>query len=79
MWSRARARVACWFDRGAPPPDAIVVNDEPPTQLPTATTCFLKLTLPRYRTKEELKSKLLLAVSLCDAIDTDFNVRTRGD
>jgi hypothetical protein len=44
--------------------------------LPTAATCFLKLTLPRYSSAAILKERLLLAISNCSAIDTDFVART---
>lgn len=34
-------------------------------KLPSAHTCFNQLNLPRYKSKEDLRSKLLLAISEC--------------
>lgn len=37
----------------------------PPDRLPTALTCFSRLLLPEYASKEQLRSRLLLAVQNC--------------
>ena len=41
------------------------------SQLPSAATCFFTLKLPEYTSEEELRTKLLLAIVNCGAIDTD--------
>ena len=42
------------------------------TRLPTASTCFFELVLPRYSTAERLRERLSYAVDHCTAIDSDF-------
>jgi hypothetical protein len=39
--------------------------------LPVSHTCFFTLDLPRYTTKEAMRSKLLYAITHCTAIDLD--------
>lgn len=39
--------------------------------LPEAHTCFFTIDLPRYSSFENLKNKLLYAITNCQAIDTD--------
>ena len=40
--------------------------------LPISHTCFFHLELPEYTTKENLKNKILYAITHCTAIDLDF-------
>lgn len=40
-------------------------------QLPVSATCFFTLKLPAYTSQEQLRSKLLVAMTHCAAIDTD--------
>ena len=47
----------------------------PDKYLPSAQTCFFSLTLPKYSTKEILKSKLLSAIS---TMEMDADVRLRS-
>jgi hypothetical protein len=47
-------------------------NESGPTALPSASTCFFALSLPPYKTKEELKSKLLFAINNVATMETDF-------
>lgn len=41
--------------------------------LPQASTCFFSLKLPPYTNEETMRQKLLLAITNCSTIDTDFN------
>jgi E3 ubiquitin-protein ligase HERC2 len=45
-------------------------NDDP---LPQASTCFFSLKLPPYSKEEVMRNKLLLAITNCSTIDSDFN------
>ena len=40
--------------------------------LPISHTCFFHLELPEYSNKDNLKNKLLYAITHCTAIDLDF-------
>jgi len=40
--------------------------------LPSASTCFFQLLLPRYSSKDTMREKLLYAIRHCNSIDTDF-------
>jgi len=42
--------------------------------LPTASTCFSTLSLPRYTSQEIMKKQLLIAITHCSSIDSDFDV-----
>ena len=46
----------------------------PDKRLPTATTCYFTLKLPKYSTYEILKEKLKYVIANCSEIDTDFTV-----
>eukprot|EP00386_Alphamonas_edax_P001355 GDKI01004046.1.p1 GENE.GDKI01004046.1~~GDKI01004046.1.p1 ORF type:complete len:144 (-),score=38.41 GDKI01004046.1:247-678(-) len=48
-----------------------VVGQTVDDRLPTASTCFFTLKLPKYSSKKVLREKLLLAINLCTAIDLD--------
>ena len=43
--------------------------------LPTSSTCFSTLSLPRYSSQEMMKKQLLIAITHCSSIDSDFDVR----
>ena len=43
--------------------------------LPTAQTCFFKLVLPTYSSRQILSEKLLYAIRFCRVIDTDDYAR----
>ena len=45
------------------------------TRLPTASTCFFDLHLPRYTSGEALKERLLYAIYNCRGIDLDYVVK----
>mmetsp|Transcript_36487 Transcript_36487/g.88057 ORF Transcript_36487/g.88057 Transcript_36487/m.88057 type:complete len:5319 (+) Transcript_36487:189-16145(+) len=52
-------------------------EDQPgPVSLPSASTCFFALTLPAYKTKEELKEKLLFAINNVATMETDFSTQS---
>lgn len=40
-----------------------------PDRLPTAATCFNKLKMPRYTSEEQLRERLLLAISSAQGFD----------
>ncbi|KAL6048683.1 Ovarian tumor-like cysteine protease [Balamuthia mandrillaris] len=42
--------------------------------LPQSATCFFTVKLPNYTSKEIMKKRILLAISNCASIDTDFTV-----
>jgi hypothetical protein len=44
--------------------------------LPSASTCFFSLTLPEYKTKEQLKEKLLFAINNVTTMETDFQTNS---
>jgi len=39
--------------------------------LPSASTCFFSLSLPEYKSKEDLKRKLLFAINNVTTMETD--------
>ena len=39
--------------------------------LPQAHTCFFQIDLPRYPSKEIMRSKILTAIRICGEVDTD--------
>lgn len=47
-----------------------------PIALPSASTCFFALSLPEYKSKEELKNKLLFAINNVATMETDFQTNT---
>jgi hypothetical protein len=55
---------------------AIQLVNRSDQMLPTAATCFLKLSLPCYSSAAVMKQRLLLAIQQCTAIDMDFVART---
>ena len=44
--------------------------------LPSATTCFFSLSLPEYKSKEQLKEKLLFAINNVATMETDFQTNS---
>ena len=51
-------------------------NSSPPdSYLPYSQTCFFKIVLPLYTTKEILSEKLIYAIRFCKSIDTDDYAR----
>jgi len=44
--------------------------------LPSASTCFFSLALPKYSSKEILKSKLLFAINNVTTMETDFQTNS---
>lgn len=46
--------------------------------LPKSATCFFKLSLPRYTSKELLEKRLRTAITYCTAIDTDNDQGLQG-
>ena len=42
-------------------------------QLPTSSTCFNSLHLPRYTDEGAMRAKFLYAIQMCDVIDADYN------
>lgn len=44
--------------------------------LPSASTCFFSLALPSYKTKEQLKEKLLFAINNVTTMETDFQTNS---
>jgi hypothetical protein len=44
--------------------------------LPSASTCFFSLALPPYKTKEQLKDKLLFAINNVTTMETDFQTNS---
>jgi hypothetical protein len=44
--------------------------------LPQASTCFFSLKLPPYSNENVMRKKLLLAITNCSMLDTDFNTST---
>jgi len=67
VWGRSR------MPEGAPPQRFIVdsqhVQGDPDEHLPLAATCFFQLHLPRYRSKEACRAKLLYAIYNCKEMD----------
>jgi HECT-domain (ubiquitin-transferase) len=51
-------------------------DESGPAALPSASTCFFALSLPPYKTKEDLKSKLLFAINNVATMETDFQTNT---
>lgn len=49
------------------------------TIFPEAHTCFFQLDLPRYKTDEAAKSKILYAIEACGSIDTDHDAADEGE
>ena len=59
-----------------PPPSPSLPPPPPPPSLPSslplslrAHTCFNRLDLPRYRSKEDLRQKLTLAIEECETFE----------
>jgi len=72
-WARSRmpntaADMPMNFKITAPTGGAV---NSPDDYLPSAQTCFFSLSLPRYTSKEVMKSKLLTAIT-CTLMDNDF-------
>ncbi|VEU40597.1 unnamed protein product [Pseudo-nitzschia multistriata] len=44
--------------------------------LPSASTCFFSLSLPAYRSKEQLREKLLFAINNVTTMETDFQTNS---
>merc|ERR1711957_157007 len=44
--------------------------------LPSASTCFFSLTLPEYKSKMDLKEKLLFAINNVTTMETDFQTNS---
>jgi E3 ubiquitin-protein ligase HERC2 len=57
---------------GAPPAPTQAEED---TRLPTASTCFYWIALPKYSSRELLRERLLYAIHHCLEIDADFRAR----
>jgi len=66
-------------DIGAEEELMVVSRQHGSASLPKASTCFNTLYLPAYASQEELREKLLLAITSCQDIDTDFRVRDDSD
>ena len=47
-------------------------RQKPDMYLPKAHTCFFSINLPKYSSKQILKTKLEYAISECFAMDADF-------
>jgi hypothetical protein len=62
-----------------PDVELMVINRQYGSSLPKASTCFNAFYLPAYASLEELREKLLLAITSCRDIDTDFRVRDDSD
>ncbi|KAH9257832.1 hypothetical protein BASA81_003851 [Batrachochytrium salamandrivorans] len=50
-------------------------KDSPDLFLPTAQTCFFSLSLPKYSSKEILRTKLIMAIELTSSMDADVRLR----
>lgn len=50
-------------------------RDSPDLFLPTAQTCFFSLSLPKYSSKEILRTKLIMAIELTSSMDADVRLR----
>ena len=46
--------------------------DNPDSALPSASTCFFTLTLPKYNSKETLRKKLLFAINNVCTMESDY-------
>ena len=62
-----------------PDVELMVINRQYGSSLPKASTCFNTFYLPVYGSLNELREKLLLAITSCHDIDTDFRVRDDSD
>lgn len=51
-------------------------KERPDDWLPKSATCFMRLTLPRYSSKEVLRQKLLTAISHSWSMDADVRLTT---
>lgn len=51
-------------------------RDKPDAWLPKSSTCFMKLSLPKYSSKEVLRAKLLTAISHSWNMDADVRLTT---
>jgi hypothetical protein len=64
-----------WGRSRLPPPNKFDVKmridstNISPDHLPNSHTCFFHLELPRYRTKEVMREKLLKGITMCTSID----------
>ena len=51
----------------------------PDKRMPTSSTCYFTLNLPKYSTYEILREKLRYVINNCSSIDTDFFPEDGGD
>lgn len=73
VWARNRLPVR-ESDFGAP--FKIIKDKDSDDALPSASTCFFSLTLPKYSNQETLRSKLLFAIKNVTTMETDFQTTT---
>merc|ERR1711991_592449 len=78
VWSRTRLPVSSSqmimkFKIQAAPDS---VNEKPDEHLPLAHTCFFSISVPRYSSKEILRSKLIYAIQHCSSMDSDFRLHS---
>ena len=57
-------------------PASSVTDEAPDEYLPTASTCFFSLRLPKYSTKAVLREKLLYAIDSTPNMDLDVRLRS---
>ena len=73
VWARNRLPIkACDFEA----PFKIIRDtknsNSEPDALPSASTCFFSLTLPEYKDKETLRSKLMFAIENVTTMESDY-------
>lgn len=56
--------------------DSINQGEKADLALPSASTCFFSLTLPKYSSKEILRQKLLFAITHVTTMETDFQTNS---
>ena len=66
-WGRSRAPSGCNGVKCIV--ESVGGNSNPDARLPVAHTCFFQIDLPRYTSKEALRSKLLYAIYHCKDMD----------